>query len=272
MSTTAKPIKWHGGKHYLAKRIVAMMPPHTHYTEAFAGGLSVLLAKSPDGVSETVNDLYGPLRNFWQVLASEALFDEFHRRLEATPLSELVFDEADGEFDGMDRVSKAVMFFVRARMSRQGLMKDYTTPTTRTRRGMNEQVSAWLTAVDGLPDVHARLRRVEIRSEDAVQFLRRYDHAKALHYCDPPYLHETRSTTGEYACEMDEEKHAELLSMLAEAKGKFILSGYRSDLYDDWATRCGWNRVDVPIDNKASASRKKEQRVECLWMNFDADT
>lgn len=38
------PLKWHGGKHYLAARIVALMPPHTHYVEPFAGGLSVLLA------------------------------------------------------------------------------------------------------------------------------------------------------------------------------------------------------------------------------------
>ena len=25
------PLKWHGGKHYLAAKIVALMPEHTHY-------------------------------------------------------------------------------------------------------------------------------------------------------------------------------------------------------------------------------------------------
>jgi DNA adenine methylase len=59
------PLKWHGGKRYLAKRLVAMMPPHLHYVEPFAGGLSVLLAKDPEGVSEVVNDLDGELSNFW---------------------------------------------------------------------------------------------------------------------------------------------------------------------------------------------------------------
>jgi len=46
------PLKWHGGKHYLAPQVVARMPPHRHYVEPFAGGLSVLLARDYHGVSE----------------------------------------------------------------------------------------------------------------------------------------------------------------------------------------------------------------------------
>ena len=65
------PLKWHGGKYYLASRIVDLMPPHTHFVEPFAGGLSVLLAKSPDGVSEVVNDQNSDLTNFWDVLKGD---------------------------------------------------------------------------------------------------------------------------------------------------------------------------------------------------------
>ena len=75
------PLKWHGGKYYLAARIVALMPQHKHYVEPYAGGLSVLLAKDPDGVSEVVNDLHGQLTNFWRVLQSEDTFDHFQRVL-----------------------------------------------------------------------------------------------------------------------------------------------------------------------------------------------
>lgn len=62
------PLKWHGGKFYLAPKIVTLMPPHLHYVEPFAGGLAVLLAKDPEGVSEVINDLDGDLMNFWRVL------------------------------------------------------------------------------------------------------------------------------------------------------------------------------------------------------------
>jgi DNA adenine methylase len=29
-SRVEPPLKWHGGKHYLATKIIDLMPPHTH--------------------------------------------------------------------------------------------------------------------------------------------------------------------------------------------------------------------------------------------------
>ena len=86
-----KPLKWHGGKGYLASRIVALMPPHTHYVESFFGGGAVLLTKNPEGVSEVANDLNGWLTNFWNVLREPQQFEQLRRLLEATPFSESVF-------------------------------------------------------------------------------------------------------------------------------------------------------------------------------------
>jgi hypothetical protein len=97
----APPLKWHGGKHYLAPKIVALMPPRCqtpnkpapddtgwlHYVEPYAGGLSVLLANDPHGISEVVSDMHGELTNFWRVLQDPALFAEFVRRLDAVPFA-----------------------------------------------------------------------------------------------------------------------------------------------------------------------------------------
>ena len=47
-----------------------------------------------------------------------------------------------------------------------------------------------------------------------------------LFYLDPPYLHETRATTGEYEYEMTISQHADLLDALVAIKGWFLLSGY----------------------------------------------
>jgi putative AlgH/UPF0301 family transcriptional regulator len=47
---------------------------------------------------------------------------------------------------------------------------------------MNEQASAWLTAVKGLPDVHARLKRVVILNHDALDVIvRRQDSAVRIY-------------------------------------------------------------------------------------------
>ena len=59
-----QPLKWHGGKGYLAKWIISLMPPHVHYVEPFFGGGAVLLEKEPEGVSEVVNDVNAELSNF----------------------------------------------------------------------------------------------------------------------------------------------------------------------------------------------------------------
>jgi DNA adenine methylase len=273
------PLKWHGGKSYLAPKIIDLMPPHTRYCEPFFGGGAVMLQKPCEGVAEFANDLNINLMHFWYVLSEPKAFPDFYRRAQCKPLSEPLFDAAcerlerrtasdNGPFPRLPE-DAAVDFFVVNRQSRQALGRDYVTPTCRLRRGMNEQVSAWLSAVDGLPEFHERLRRVEIRCMDAEDFIRELDSQETCFYCDPPYIHETRSSTGEYGKhEMTLENHADLLLCLSEIKGKFLLSGYRSTLYDDWAAKAKWRRVDFEIPNQASSKKQKQIQIECVWVNF----
>jgi DNA adenine methylase len=101
MSVVTPPLKWHGGKHYLARWIIGLMPPHLHYVEPYFGGGQVLFARDPadrrlwwdgptsdhrraDGVSEIVNDLHGDLMNFYRVLKDPGLFGLLKHRLELT--------------------------------------------------------------------------------------------------------------------------------------------------------------------------------------------
>lgn len=261
------PLKWHGGKSYLAPKIRALMPPHVRYCEPYFGGGAVLLAGDGEGVAEFVNDLNHELIDFWFVLRDTP--SRMLHKLWATPLSQVMFDEAASNLTHDDRVQRATAFFIRNRQSRQGLGKDYCTPTSRLRRGMNENVSAWLSAIDGLPELHRRLQRVEIRCQDALRFIRDLDSDDTVFYCDPPYLHETRSSTKEYGqYEMAAEQHEALLHYLHRIKGRFILSGYPSQLYDSFAAVAGWKRVDFQIDNKASSAKDKPIKTECVWMNY----
>lgn len=277
-----QPIKWHGGKSYLAAWLHSLAPPsviddpvngYTHRNIAFAGGLGEFWNWQPvEGISETVNDANGALTNFYAVLRDKLSFAVFKEQVEASPLSCDLFHEcraAERPILAPNDPYSAWAFFVKFRMSRQGLGKDYSTPTRRTRRGMNEQVSAWLSAVDGLPEAHERLRRVEIRNMPAIGFIDAYDHKRALFYCDPPYMHGTRSSTGEYGKhEMTETQHFDLLKRLARINGKFMLSGYHSPMYDGDAERFGWRCHEKQIDNKASSAKVKQKKTECVWTNF----
>lgn len=285
------------------------MPRHMHYVEPFAGGLAVLLERDPNdtrlwlseksgenGVSEVVNDLNSDLTNFWRVLQSEEQFKQFHRIMQAMSLSKEEWELADARmndpFIKTDPVKWAAAFFVACRQSRAGQFQGFTTLTrSRTRRGVNGNSSEWLSAVERLPEVHARLRPVVIENMDALDLIKREDTPNTLYYLDPPYLHDTRTTTDGYAHEMTAEQHRDLIVILGgrdaasactraneqvpdwyatakSLKGKFMLSGYRSPLYDAAASVCGWKRHDFDIANHAAGGGTKRRMTECLWINY----
>lgn len=267
----SQPLKWHGGKHYLAERILQLAPPHLHYVEPFFGGGAVFFRKPQsmvDGHSEVINDLNGELMNFWSVLQSTRQFPKFKRQVEVTPFSKPAWERSIASTP-TDAVGRAVAFFVRYRQSRQGIGKDFATLSrNRTRRGMNEQVSSWLSAIDGLPEAHARLSRVVLYSEDALSVIDREDGPRSFFYLDPPYMQSTRTAKDCYEQELCNTGHQSLLERLSEIEGKFLLSGYPSREYDSIARRNGWSRVDIKIDNKASSRSEKPIKTECLWMNY----
>lgn len=278
------PLKWHGGKAYLAEKIVGLMPPRCrkpnapeasdpgwlHYVEPYFGGGSVLLANDQEGISEVANDLNKELTNFWRVLQEDEAFSLFVRKIESFPFSEFEWKQANRRLllEGTD-VTCAVRFFVSCRQSLSGRMKGFAgISRTRTRKGMNEQVSAWLNAVAGLPAVHARLKRVLVLNKPALDVIRSEDGPRTLFYLDPPYLHETRATTGEYSHEMIAEEHSKLLNVLSAIKGRFLLSGYDSAIYDRAMKVHGWNRHDFDLPNNAAGGKTKRRMTECVWTNY----
>lgn len=274
-----QPIKYHGGKHYLAKRINELMPEHVHYCEPYCGGCSVLLEHDPENHSEVINDVDSDLVNFWECLRNSVQFLQLHAELLDTPFSQQRFDESYERLSNrvphhLDTrcpldLQRAIDFFVVARMSRAGQGKCFATLSrTRTRRGMNEQASSWITSVDGMPEVHSRLRQVVITCMDAIEFIKQQDGPNTLFYCDPPYLHATRTARQVYRHEMSEDQHAVLLATLSGIQGKYMLSGYRSDLYDAWSSRVGNGRHDFSLPNNAASGKSKRRMTECVWVNF----
>jgi DNA adenine methylase len=271
------PLKWHGGKYYLASKIVRLMPPHLHYVEPFFGGGAVLFSRDPDesdrwlfpheGVSEVVNDINGLLINFYRVLQDRVSFEAFRRTVEAIPMAREEWEKAHAHTYGNDPVADAIAFFVDCRLSRSGMMNGFTSLTrNRTRRRMNGNVSEWLSAIEGLPGIHRRLRRVFIEKMPAIELINREDTPGTLFYCDPPYLHETRTATDAYAHEMTASEHQELLETLLECKGKVMLSGYPSAAYD--SALASWNRHTFELPNNAAGGETKRRMTEVLWCNF----
>jgi DNA adenine methylase len=260
-----------GGKGPLADKIIELMPRHVHYVEPYFGGGAVLLRKDPKGTSEVVNDKHKLLTEFWRTLQVGPWYDQFLRLCQATPFSEVEWNDADPVLnpEEADPVVRVHRFFVRARQSLAGRGNEFAVLSrTRTRRGMNEQASAWLNAVEGLPAVHDRLKRVVVLDHDALTVIKQQDGKDTLFYCDPPYPSETRTAPEVYLHEMTWEDHRALLDVLANIEGKFMLSGYDNELYESYEKAHGWVKHTFDVPNHASGAKEKRRMLECLWCNF----
>lgn len=310
MSSKLKsPLKWHGGDFYQAAWKLSHFPPIGSYKEYVSlcfGGGNLECSMTPDryeGVSEVVNDLDGDLMNWWEVMADESLRQMFSNMLEFTPFSKKMFEDKKKLLEmghPKDKVSHALNFFLVNRQSRQGLMKDFATLSkSRTRRGMNEQVSSWLTAIEGLPEVHERIKRFVILSESMFDVIRREDSGDTFFYIDPTYLHGTRVAKQAYRCELSERGHWILIEMLSvktnfpgmdakwwetlqgdepfsdfekacsfKLKGRFLLCGYESSLYNVAAESEAWRVEKRQFKNSSSSKKSKELKTECIWMNY----
>jgi DNA adenine methylase len=65
---------------------------------------------------------------------------------------------------------------------------------------------------------------------------------------------------------MTEADHRQLLGVLRTCRGRVILSGYPSALYDD--TLAGWKKHPKDVANDAAGGKKKRRMTEVLWTNF----
>ena len=277
------PIKYHGGKWYLRSHI-HRLAPKSYRTRVvpFAGGAQELWGwvcphcgnlppnhkDDCPGLCEIVADLNDDLINFFRVLRTPATCQLLMERLNDTLFSESEFNHAISH-RGTTRLDRAWAFFVKYRMSRQGLGIDFATiSTSRTRSKINEQVSAWRGAIDGLEECCERLRTLTLASRHSLKTLRAANGKYSFAYLDPPYHPSTR-VAGEYEFEMTHEEHVELLEFLATKwKGKFLLSGYNCDLYEEYRSKYQWELHEVPQKAHSSSSTTKSTRTECFWRNY----
>ncbi|WP_025094583.1 DNA adenine methylase [Acinetobacter soli] len=259
-------IRYHGGKFRLAPWVISHFPKHTCYTESFGGAAGVLLQK-PRAYAEVYNDLDGEVVNLFSVLRNEDDRNKLIELLVFTPYSRIDFEEAWEPCD--NPIEKARRLIIRAQMGfgSAGASKGITGFRIDTKRAYGTAQSLWVTYPNHLADVGQRLSGVLIENRTAIQILRDHDGAETLHYVDPPYVHDTRysgAKTGRvYRHEMTDQDHEELLKVLLDLDGKVIVSGYPSELYNDYLGQ--WKRVDTSA--RISSGRGTDIRKECLWIS-----
>lgn len=259
MSECPRPaLRWHGGKWILAPWIIGHFPEHRVYVEPFGGAASVLIRK-PRSYAEVYNDLDGEAVNLFRVLRSDRAGDLI-AALRLTPFARAEFMEAYG--DAVDPVERARRLVVRSFM---GFGSNGHARSTGFRANSNRSGTTpahdWCNYPDALAAIVERLQGVVIENRDAKAVMAAHDGPETLHYVDPPYVFATRADLSkDYAHELTDADHAQLLAFLRELRGMVVLSGYPHPLYDEALT--GWRRIE-----REALADGARARTEVLWIN-----
>ena len=251
---TGPALKYPGGKWNIAEWVISYFPDHLCYVEPFGGAASVLLKKQPSEL-EIYNDMDQEVVNFFRVLRERP--DAFIRAVDLTPWSryehKLTYEPTS------DPLEQARRFYVKCYQGR-GRIND--TPTgwrVQCREvGYSTVTQTWARKPDQLRAIVDRLKMVQFEDRTALEVISQYDAPTTLFYVDPPYVMSERSGSV-YNHEMTDDQHRELASALMRARGKVVISGYHSALYDELYQ--GWSCVE------RNARTNGGDRTEVLWLS-----
>lgn len=223
------------------------------------GGAAILLNKEPSKI-ETVNDLDDDVVNLFRVIREKR--EELIQAVVYTPYARKEYDNAFPESsDNLSDVERATNFIIRSSMGhgfrvceKCGWKKDVYG------REAAYAVRYWNNLPEVITQVALRMKMVQIEHKPAVELIKAFNHDNVLIYADPPYVLSTRGRK-QYRHEMTDQDHIELLETLKLHTGYVMLSGYDSDLYNDYLQ--GWRKISIPARAENSLPR-----TEVLWMNY----
>jgi len=261
-------LRYHGGKWKLAPWIISHFPEHRVYVEPYGGAASVLMQKRRS-YAEIYNDLDGELVNLFRVVRERGA--ELTKALELTPFSREDYRQSFELCE--DPLEQARRTTVRSFMGfgSNALCRNIQSGfrSNSNRRGTTP-AHDWANFPESLQAIISRLQAVVIENRDAMEVCLRHDGPETLYYCDPPYVHDTRSSKVHghhgYNFEMTDEQHCEMAEVLRELKGTVIVSGYACHLYDE-ELFADWHRVE-----RAALADGALDRTEVLWMNRELRT
>ncbi len=249
------PLAYIGGKNRLAKTIIAMLPEHITYVEAFAGGAQVLFHKTPSNV-EVLNDLDFDVVNFFRVCQWH--YEEFVRYLKYCVVSRRLHElHLATNPATLTDIQRAGRFFYLQKNSWGGLIvkQKYHYGVTHPSNYSPDRVP------EMIERAHQRLQRVQIESLPYEQILEKYDRPTTMFYLDPPYWERKL-----YKFNFTEADFQEMKRRLKALKGKFILSlDDRPEVRNLFA---GFQMRAVDLTYTAKRDTKTRHK-ELLITNFD---
>lgn len=255
------PVTYYGGKQKLLKYILPLIPEHVQYVEPFFGGGAVYFAKQPSK-AEVINDKKIEVINFYRVLKTN--FSKLNKMIQSTLHSEHDFLKSRDILKApmKNKIEYAWAFWCQTRLT-------FSSNPLGGFSFANNGKSAFTThnkKKEFTSALEERFKRTEIFCRDAVKLIKLKDKPETFFYCDPPYVTADQGFYSGYS----KEDFIELLKVLSQIKGKFLLSSYPEECLIEFRKRHKWKIKDItqPIAAGIYSSRKKMTKIECLTWNY----
>ena len=258
-------IKYPGSKWNIAPRLVELIPEHHSYVEPFFGSGAVLFNKPVSDI-ETVNDLDSDVVNLFRCIQKDS--ERLARLVMTTPFSR---EEYERQFEGCtstlyaSNFQRAAGFLIKCWQGHGFRTNGYKVGWKNDVVGREKAYALWnwYRLPDWIIDITERLRKVQIENRPALEVIERFNYSQVFMYLDPPYMLGTRSGK-QYMHEMTDAEHEELLQMILQSRAKIMISGYETDMYNDYLS--GWEKRQF-----SSCAEHGKPRIETVWMNYKAD-
>jgi DNA adenine methylase len=254
-------LKYYGGKFLIRDWIISHFPPHDNYVEP-CGGTGIILASKRKSPLEVFNDLDSNVVNFFRCLRDKP--DVLIDKIKHTPYSREEFESCKEE--SSDSIENARRFFIGCwfSISHSPFAKSRGFRTrTCSNGGFSDPPWDFKNTVQELEKVADRFSTVVIENRDSDYIIERYgDNKDALVYFDPPYLSNMRTHKNQYKHEVNEDYHIKAAELLKEIRGYVVISGYKSELYEDLYETEGWERFDRKHLGNSGA-----KRIESIWVS-----
>lgn len=219
-------IPYWGGKYKLSKVLIPMIPPHKHYIEVFAGGLSMFFHKAK-AEWNCVNDISNDIANLYMVIGDKTLFDIFARKtyyaIKSRGYYDQIRDDIKTSVFTMPDVERAFNYFYFIKNSFNA----------RLNTAFAKDITGWLLSMENnLKFARQALDGVIVENMDFNVLFKKYgEKDDVFWYIDPPYTMADKEKY--YIFSFSREQHIQLTSrinnMCNTTDGKFMLSYDNSD-------------------------------------------
>jgi len=269
------PISYYGGKARTGKRVADLVNqiPHSVYVEPFCGSAAVFWLKhdrigrgvtnNNNNYFEIISDTNSAIINLFQVMRDHS--DQFIHKIINTPYARSTYEHTRNLYDegskgNLDPVTWAWATYCQCMMTFSHKIKGGWAFSLQKHNHVESFSNSCRYAISS--HVLQRLRDVNIENTDFHTCMKQWDSPDTLFYCDPPYV---GTSQGHYKG-FSQSDLDDLIIVLKNLKGKFILSGYPNEVVPkEWPLR--------EIRQKISVDGRKETRgkTECIWVSPDLE-